>query len=107
MKPPFRKKLQLFQHQKGVENNKIGNKEAFLIAILDEMYFSSEMANELPRDVALETASDAKDFGGENITVQAAVIVQNAENGADGEKSSTFLDEKCFLQDNTNYGKIE
>ncbi|GBN02862.1 hypothetical protein AVEN_52542-1 [Araneus ventricosus] len=116
---------------KGNGDNKSGNKDELLVAFLDEMNFSSEMANELPTVVVLETASDAKAigsellvsteildskeieifekqtlkndderaFGSENITVETAVIAQTAGNEADGEKSSTFFDEKCSLQD--------
>ncbi|GBO09785.1 hypothetical protein AVEN_171884-1, partial [Araneus ventricosus] len=123
----------------GNGDNKSGNKKEFLIALLDEMDFSSETANELPKEAILETASDEKAigsellvsteflesneteifekqilkkddervFGSENMTVEAAVIAQTAENEADGEKSSAIFDEQYSLQVVPNLKKYD
>ncbi|GBN96934.1 hypothetical protein AVEN_144396-1 [Araneus ventricosus] len=49
----------------GNGDNRSGNKKEFLIALLDEMDFSSETANELPKEAILETASDEKAISSE------------------------------------------
>ncbi|GBL95687.1 hypothetical protein AVEN_649-1 [Araneus ventricosus] len=86
----------------GNRDNKSGNKDEFLIALLDELdkwISHQKWQTNYPKTQFWKQQNDnEKAFGTENITVEATAIAQTAKNEADCEKSPTFLDEKCSLQ---------